>query len=157
MWLNGNSEAHSAQLCPSNQTLAQRFYISGKGLSTSTTDWTLYFAQDTTTFTGGIDLLSPAAFYGYKRAIAHFDRPITGNGGLKLQVSDAGSYMRFNATNTYEGATDLLSDASSFGTLLVPAGGGNAPPCRLHELDHGCPASISVRWRITSTNTSPCV
>ena len=121
VWLDGNSEANSAQLCPSNQTWAQRFHISGKGLSASTTDWTLYFAQGTTTFTGGIDLLSPAAFYAYKQAIAEFDCPITGNGGLKLQVSDAGSYMRFNTTNTYEGATDFLSD--SFGTLLVPTGG----------------------------------
>ena len=121
VWLDGNSEANSAQLCPSNQTWTQRFHISGKGLSTTTTDWTLYFAQGTTAFTGGIDLLSPAAFYSENTALVQFNSPITGTGGLTLQVSNPGSYMRLSATNTYAGATEFVSSAP--GTLMVPAGG----------------------------------
>jgi autotransporter-associated beta strand protein len=121
VWLDGNSEANSAQLCPSNQTWAQHFHISGKGLSATTTDWTLYFAQGTTTFTGGIDLLSPAAFHAENTALVNFNSPITGTGGLALQVSNAGSYMRLGATNTYAGATEFISSAP--GTLMVPAGG----------------------------------
>ena len=121
VWLDGNSEANSAQLCPSNQTWTQRFHISGKGLSTATSDWTMYFAQGTTAFTGGIDLLSPAAFHSENTALVQFNSPITGTGGLTLQVSNPGSYMRLSATNTYAGATEFVSSAP--GTLMVPAGG----------------------------------
>ena len=121
VWLDGNSEANSAQLCPSNETWTQRFHIAGKGLSTATSDWTMYFAQGTTAFTGGIDLLSPAAFHSENTALVQFNSPITGTGGLTLQVSNPGSYMRLSATNTYAGATEFVSSAP--GTLMVPAGG----------------------------------
>jgi len=121
VWIDGNSDVSSAQLRPSDQTWAQKFHVSGMGISSATADWTMYFAQDATTFTGGMDILSPAAFYAEKRAIVQFNSPITGNGGLKMQVSDAGSYMRFATTNTYAGATEFLS--SDNGTLFVPYGG----------------------------------
>ena len=124
IWIDGNAEANSAQLCPSNQTWAQHFHISGIGLSANEeSNSTLYFNyQNTpTVFTGGIELLSPAVFRGNTRAVTQFKSPITGRGGLTLSTKDAGGYMSFDATNTYSGVTTFSSENKA--SLLVNAGG----------------------------------
>ena len=123
IWIDGNADGNSAQLCPSNQTWAQHFHISGIGLSATEAHSTLYFnyQNNPTVFTGGIELLSPAVFRGNTRAVTQFKSPITGRGGLTLSTKDAGAYMSFEATNTYSGVTQFSSSDSA--TLLVTAGG----------------------------------
>lgn len=124
IWVDGNEEANSAQIrfeLPQARTWTHPIHLSGIGISTAAADATLFFSSGenkTATIAGGVELLANSAITANARAMATFSSPITGPGGLSLSVGDPAAFIRFDATNTYSGATSIASP-DNYATVIV--------------------------------------
>ncbi len=121
--VDGNDTAGAA-LTLRGGTYASRFHLAGTGSKT-----TLSTAQDkTVTLAGDVDITGDVTAYLYgwnENQKFIWAAPITGSGSLTLNANakDVKSF-RFNATNTYAGATTLTGVGYTFVTNGTTLGAG---------------------------------